>query len=106
MYGFKALKSVLISHIFLEKLHMFLRRKLKKKLGKVWFRVIPFFGVTKKPLEVRMGKGKGGHELWCYQVKKGQIFMELTCFDNVLFDFIFRSIYMKFPFKTKLIRKK
>jgi len=72
-YGIKALESIKISHVFIEKLNLFLKRKIKKK-GKIIFRCIPYIADSKKPLEVRMGKGKGPNTHWIYPIKKGQIF--------------------------------
>jgi len=101
-FGVKALESAFLSSVFLEKLHLFLKRKLKKR-GKVWFRVIPHIGVSKKPLEVRMGKGKGPHNLWVYQVKKAQVFIELSIFDVFLLKRLKHTLKMKLPMKVKFI---
>lgn len=103
--GCKCTKSAFLSNVFIEKLHLFLKRKFKKR-GKVWFRVIPFIGVSKKPLEVRMGKGKGPHTSWVYHVKKAQVFMEFTVYDDNLLKKILRALKMKLPFKVKFIRFK
>lgn len=100
--GIKALTSAFITHIFLEKLHMYIRRRMKKK-GKVWFRCIPHIGITQKPLEVRMGKGKGPHFAWVYHVKKGQIFLEFINNDPFLLNYLLRAMKMKLPFKTKIV---
>jgi len=104
-FGVKALESAFLSNFFIERLHLFLKRKMKKR-GKVWFRVIPFIGVTKKPLEVRMGKGKGPHEYWVYHVKKAQVFMELTISDTFLLKRTLRALQMKLPLKVKFIINK
>lgn len=101
-YGIKALESAFLSNFFIERFHLFLRRKLKKR-GKVWFRVIPFVSKTKKPLEVRMGKGKGPHDCWIYHVKKAQIFMEITVNNLCLKEKIFRALYRKLPLKVKIL---
>jgi len=87
-YGIKALESIKISHVFIEKLNLFLKRKIKKK-GKIIFRCIPYISDSKKPLEVRMGKGKGPNTNWIYPIKKGQIFLELNYYKTpLLFFFI------------------
>jgi len=105
LLGVKALESAFLSNFLLEKLHLFLKRKFKKK-GKVWFRVIPHIGVTKKPLEVRMGKGKGPHDSWVYHVKKAQIIMELTIYDFFLLKRIKKALKMKLPLKIKFVTNK
>jgi len=69
----------------------------------VWFRCIPHIGITQKPLEVRMGKGKGPHFAWVYHVKKGQIFLEFINNDPFLLNYLLRAMKMKLPFKTKIV---
>jgi len=104
-YGIRALESVKISHVFIEKLNLFLKRKIKKK-GKIIFRCIPYIADSRKPLEVRMGKGKGPNTNWIYPIKKGQMFMELNYYKTPLLFFILKALRMKLPFKYKLIIKK
>lgn len=58
-----------------EILRLCIRRGFKKK-GKFWFRAVPYTFITKKPLEVRMGKGKGPFKQWVCPVKIGQIILE------------------------------
>jgi len=103
--GVKALESAFLSNFLIEKLHLFLKRKFKKR-GKVWFRVVPHVGVTKKPLEVRMGKGKGPHNSWVYHVKKAQIIMELHTLDFFLLKRIKKALQMKLPLKIKFIKNR
>lgn len=105
-YGIKAKEAKLISDKFLDKLSLSLRRKLKRQ-GKIWFRCIPFISVTSKPLEVRMGKGKGNHSYWVYPLKKGQIFLEIIIKKNIiLFEKIVRVLQKKLPFKFIVIKKR
>lgn len=85
-YGIKALESVKISHVFIEKLNLFLKRKIKKK-GKIIFRCIPYIADSRKPLEVRMGKGKGPNTNWIYPIKKGQILWNLIIIKHHYFFF-------------------
>ncbi len=48
-----------------------------KRAGRVWIRIFPDVPVTKKPTEVRMGKGKGGVEFWCARVAPGRVMFEI-----------------------------
>ena len=73
--------------------------------GKLWIRVFPDKSITKKPAEVRMGKGKGELDHWVCVVKRGRILFELG---GVLEEFArrcFRLAAYKLPFKTKFITR-
>lgn len=90
----------------MDKLLLSLKRKLKKR-GKIWFRCIPFISITSKPLEVRMGKGKGNHSFWVYPLKKGQIFLEISIKKNVIiFEDIIRILKARLPFKFIITKKR
>ena len=54
-----------------------------KRQGKIWIRVFPDKPITKKPLEVRMGKGKGGVEYWVAKIKPGQILFETVSYTHL-----------------------
>ena len=92
-----------MTNFFIEKLHLFIKRKLKRKGGKVWFRIVPFVGLTEKAVGVRMGKGKGLRNGWFYPIKKAQVFMELIVFDRILLNRILKGLKMKLPLKIKYI---
>jgi len=74
-YGLKAMSTGLLTVKHFEILRLCIRRGLKKR-GKFWFRTFPYTFLTKKPLEVRMGKGKGSHHKWICPIKIGQILVE------------------------------
>src|SRR5205085_3278566 len=75
-FGLKALEPDRVTARQIEAARRALTRHMKRA-GRVWIRVFPDVPVTKKPLEVRMGSGKGGIELWVTRVKPGRILFEL-----------------------------
>lgn len=74
--GIKVLKSGRIKSSQLEAIRKAVAKKLKGKT-KIWVKVFPHIPVTKKPTEVRMGKGKGGFSYWCAPVNAGRVIFEL-----------------------------
>ncbi len=75
-YGLQALESGWISNRSIEAARIAMTRHIKRG-GKVWIRIFPDKPVTKKPLEVRMGKGKGNPEGWVAVVRAGRMMFEL-----------------------------
>jgi large subunit ribosomal protein L16 len=75
-YGIKALEPERLSARQIEAARRAITRHMKRA-GKLWIRVFPDVPVSKKPTEVRMGKGKGTPELWVVRVKPGRILFEL-----------------------------
>src|SRR6476619_3840166 len=75
-YGLKAMEPERVTARQIEAARRALTRHMKRA-GRVWIRVFPDVPVTKKPLEVRMGSGKGGIELWVTRVKPGRIMFEI-----------------------------
>ncbi len=75
-YGLQALESGWISNRTIEAARIAMTRHIKRG-GKVWIRIFPDKPITKKPLEVRMGKGKGNPEGWVAVVKPGRVMFEL-----------------------------
>lgn len=75
-YGLQSLESGWISNIQIEACRVAINRSLKRK-GKVWIRIFPDKPISKKPLEVRMGKGKGNTEEWVATVKPGTMLFEV-----------------------------
>jgi len=76
-----------------------------KRGGKVWIRIFPDVPITKKPVEVRMGKGKGNPEFWACRVKPGRILFEI---DGVSEEIAKEALYKasaKLPIKTKFIKR-
>jgi large subunit ribosomal protein L16 len=82
-YGLQAVTRGYISNNQIEAARVAINRHLKRR-GKVWIRLFPYKSITKKPLEVRMGKGKGNVEGWVAPVKPGRVLFEISgCNDTV-----------------------
>ena len=73
--------------------------------GKVWIRIFPHLAKTKKPLEVRMGSGKGSPEEWVAVVKTGRVLFEVAGVDEELAREALRLASHKLPIKCKIIGK-
>ena len=74
-----------------------------KRGGKVWIRIFPDKPVTKKPVEVRMGKGKGAVDRWVAVVKRGRVMFEVAGVPEEAAREAFRKAHHKLPIKTKVI---
>ena len=72
-----------------------------KRNAKIWIRIFPNKPITKKPAEVRMGKGKGSQEGWVTVVKPGKILYEIDCNDEKLAKRAMQLAAAKLPLKTK-----
>ncbi len=79
-------------------------RKTKRQ-GKVWIKVFPDKSLTKKPAEVRMGKGKGSPDKWVAVVKPGRILFEIGGVDHEIAKEALRLAQHKLPLKCKIITK-
>ena len=77
-----------------------------KRTGKVWLRIFPNIPVSKKPTEVRMGKGKGAPEYWVCRVKPGRIIFEVDgVSESLLLRIALYKASTKLPIKTKFIKR-
>ena len=76
-----------------------------KRQGKIWIRIFPDKPITKKPLEVRMGKGKGSVEYWVAQIKPGQILFEMQGVEKELATEAFKLAAAKLPISTKVVKR-
>ena len=76
-----------------------------KRGGKVWIKVFPDKPITHKPLETRMGKGKGGVEYWVAVVKPGRVMFEIAGVDEVVAREALRLATHKLPIKCKIVSK-
>ena len=74
-----------------------------KRGGKIWIRVFPDKPVTKKPTEVRMGKGKGAPESWVAVIKPGRVLFEMEGVDVTTAREAMRLAAHKLPIKTKFV---
>jgi len=77
-----------------------------KRQGRVWIRVFPDVPVSKKPTEVRMGKGKGTPEFWACKIKPGRVMFELDGVPENLAREAFDLASAKLPLKTKFISRR
>ncbi len=101
-FGIQALEPHYVSNRQIESARIAMTRHIKRG-GKVWIRIFPDKPITKKPLEVRMGKGKGNPEGWVAVVKPGRVMFEL---EGVAPDVAKRAMQLaaaKLPVKTKFI---
>ena len=76
-----------------------------KRQGKIWIRIFPDKPITKKPLEVRMGKGKGSVEYWVAQIKPGQMLFEMQGVEETVAKEAFELAAAKLPVKTAIIKR-
>lgn len=76
-YGLKAIESGRIQSKHIETARRVISRTLKRS-GKVWIRIFPDTPISKKPADVRMGKGKGSVEFWVFKAKSGRILFEIS----------------------------
>lgn len=76
-----------------------------KRGGKIWIRVFPDKPITKKPLEVRQGKGKGNVEYWVAQIQPGRMLFEMEGVDDETARRAFELAAAKLPFKTKIVTR-
>ena len=103
-FGLKAMQPERVIGKQIEAARVALTRHMKRQ-GRVWTRVFPNIPVSKKPTEVRMGKGKGSPEFWACRVKPGRILFEV---DGVSEQIAKEALYKasaKLPIKTKFIRR-
>ena len=103
-FGLKAMEPERITARQIEAARRALTRNMKRA-GRVWIRVFPDVPVSKKPLEVRMGSGKGTPELWVCRVKPGRIIFEL---DGVSLEVAKQSLALaaaKLPVKTRFVER-
>ena len=76
-----------------------------KRVGKIWIRVFPDKPMTQKPLEVRMGSGKGSVEYWVCQIKPGKVLYEMDGVSEELARHAFALASAKLPFKTTFVTR-
>ena len=101
-YGLKAVTPGWITSRQIEAARITISRVVRKT-GKMWIRIFPDVPVTKKPTEVRMGKGKGSVEFWAAKVKPGRIMFEVSGVPIAVAKEALRLAAQKLPVKTKFI---
>ncbi len=103
-YGLKALEGAWITNRQIEAARVAINRYLKR-VGKLWIRIFPDKPVTKKPLETRMGSGKGSPEFWVAVVKRGKILFEVGGVSKEDAQEALRLASHKLPIKTKFVQR-
>ncbi|MBS0245730.1 MAG: 50S ribosomal protein L16 [Proteobacteria bacterium] len=103
-YGLKALEPERVTARQIEAARRALTRFMKRA-GRVWIRVFPDVPVSKKPIEVRMGKGKGSPELWVVRVKPGKILFEVDGISQAVAKEALTLAAAKLPVKTRFIER-
>lgn len=98
----KALEAGRIDSRQIEAARIAMTRHIKRT-GKIWIRVFPDKPITAKPLETRMGKGKGAVEKWVMNIKPGRIIYEMVGVEESLAREALVLAQSKLPFKTKII---
>ena len=102
-FGLSVLESSRISAAQLEAVRRVLSRKMKR-MGKIFFRVTADRGVTGKPAEVRMGRGRGAVEYYACYAPAGRILLEIDGVSNDIAKEALRSCSFKLPCKTRIIQ--
>jgi large subunit ribosomal protein L16 len=103
-YGLQALEPGWITNRTIEAARIAMTRHIKRG-GKVWIRIFPDKPITKKPLEVRMGKGKGNPEGWVAVVKPGRVMFELEGVPEPIAKRALELAAAKLPVKCKFIAR-
>ena len=103
-FGLKALEPERVTARQIEAARRALTRHMKRA-GRVWIRVYPDVPVSKKPLEVRMGSGKGAPELWVCRIKPGRIMFELDGVPVTLAKEALALAAAKLPIKTRFVER-
>ena len=103
-YGMKALQPNRITARQIEAARRAITRHIKRQ-GRVWIRVFPDVPVSKKPVEVRMGKGKGTPEFWACRIKPGRVMFELDGIPEQLAREAFELAAAKLPICTRFVKR-
>ena len=103
-YGLKALQPERVTARQIEATRRAITRHMKRA-GRVWIRIFPDVPVSKKPTEVRMGKGKGSPEYWVARVKPGRIMFEIDGVPDAIAREALSLGAAKLPVKTKIVSR-
>lgn len=103
-YGLKALGRAWVKGAQIEACRVAMNRHMKRR-GKVWVRIFPDKPVSKKPLETRMGKGKGAPEYWVAVVRPGMMLFEVDGVPEVMAREALRLAAAKLPIRTLFVRR-
>ncbi|MBF6059046.1 MULTISPECIES: 50S ribosomal protein L16 [Thiomicrorhabdus] len=103
-FGLKALERGRMTSRQIEAGRRVMTRHVRRG-AKIWIRVFPDKPITNKPLEVRMGKGKGSVEYWVAQIQPGRVLYEIQGVDEKLAREAFELAAAKLPFKTQVVKR-
>ncbi len=103
-YGLQAVGRAHLTARQIEASRMAIQRHVKR-VGKLWIRIFPDMPVSKKPLEVRMGSGKGAVELWVAPVKPGRVLFEIQGVSEDIAREAFRLASAKLPLETRFLAR-
>ena len=103
-YGLKAMEPERITARQIEAARRAITRQMKRQ-GRVWIRIFPDLPVSAKPVEVRMGKGKGPNDYWAAKVKPGRIMFEIDGVSDEIAREALRLGAMKLPVTTRIVAK-
>ena len=103
-FGLQAQENGWITARQIEAVRVAISRKMKKG-GKIWIRIFPDVPFTKKPLETRMGKGKGSPEWWVAPVKRGRVMFEIAGVSKDVVEEAFRTAAHKLPIKVRIVAR-
>jgi len=103
-FGLKATEADRVTARQIEAARVAMTRFMKRT-GRVWVRIFPDVPVSKKPTEVRMGKGKGSTEFWACRVKPGKILFEVDGVSHTIAVEAFSRASSKLPIKTKVVEQ-
>lgn len=103
-FGLVAMEGAYVSNRQIEAARIAMTRYMNRG-GKVWIKIFPHLAITKKPLEVRMGSGKGAPEGWVAVVQKGRVMFEIGGVSEEIAREAFRLASHKLPVKCKFLKK-
>ena len=103
-FGLKTVEPERITSRQIEAARRAITRHMKRQ-GRVWIRVFPDVPVSKKPTEVRMGKGKGSPEYWAAKIKPGRIMFEIDGVNGDLATEALKLASAKLPLDTRVVRR-
>lgn len=103
-YGLKSLERGRLTARQIEAGRRAINRHIRRG-GKIWIRVFPDKPISKKPLEVRMGKGKGNVEYWVAQIQPGRVLFEMQGVSEEMAREAFKLAAAKLPFKTTFVTR-
>jgi large subunit ribosomal protein L16 len=103
-FGLQSLEGAWITNRQIEAARIAMTRYMKRD-GKVWIKIFPHMAKTVKPLEVRMGSGKGAPDGWVAVVKEGKIMFEIAGVTEEIAREAFRLASHKLPVKTKFVKR-